>query len=301
MKKLTTTIILSGLLLAAQPVMAAIKVFSCEPEWKSLVEELGQDRVKVYSATTAFQDPHHIEARPSLIAKVRRAKLVICSGSELETGWLPVLLRQAGNANVLPGKPGYFEASSFVKRLEIPGKVDRSLGDVHASGNPHVHLDPRRIATIAKVLSQRLIALDPDGSTSYTKNYQTFATRWQAAIQGWQQQAKPLNAVGVVVHHKDWVYMFDWLNIKNVGALEPKPGLPTTVGHLVELKNQLKVTPAKMVIHTKYQNARAAKRFAQMASIPVVELPYTVGGDDNVKDLFSLFDVTIKKLLGALK
>lgn len=301
MKKLTTIILSFCLLFAAQQVMAAMNVFSCEPEWKSLVEELGQDRVKVYSATTAFQDPHHIEARPSLIAKVRSATLVVCSGAELETGWLPLLLRQAGNANVLPGKSGYFEASSFVKRLGVPDKVDRSMGDVHAGGNPHVHLDPRRIATIAKALSQRLINLDPEGSKEYVKNYETFTTRWLAAMQRWQQQAKPLNGVGVVVHHKDWVYMLDWLNIKLVGALEPKPGLPTTVGHLVDLKNRLKESPAKMVIHTRYQNARAAKRFAQMASIPIVELPYTVGGDANVKDLFSLFDITIKKLLGAAK
>lgn len=299
--KITTMLFSSCLLFIAQPAMAAMNVFSCEPEWKALVDELGQDRVNAFSATTAFQDPHHIEARPSLIAKVRRAGLVICSGSELEAGWLPLLLRQAGNANVLFGKSGNFEASSFVKRLDIPDKVDRSMGDVHAGGNPHVHLDPRRIATIAKALSQRLINLDPEGSKQYVKNYETFTKRWLAAMQNWQQQAKPLNGLGVIVHHKDWVYMFDWLNIKLIGALEPKPGLPTTVGHLVDLKNRLKETPAKMIIHTRYQNARAAKRFAQMASIPVVELPYTVGGDANAKDLFSLFDITIKKLLSAAK
>ena len=299
--KITTTLFISCLLFTAQPAMAAMNVFSCEPEWKSLVDELGLDRVNAYSATTAFQDPHHIEARPSLIAKVRRADLVICSGSELEAGWLPLLLRQAGNANVLPGKSGNFEASSFVKRLDIPSKVDRSMGDVHASGNPHVHLDPRRIATIAKALSQRLINIDPEGRQHYIENYNRFSSRWSAAMQIWQQQAKPLNGIGIVVHHKDWVYMFDWLNIKLIGALEPKPGLPTTVGHIVELKNRLKETPAKMVVHTQYQNARAAKRFAQMASIPVVELPYTVGGDAHAKDLFGLFDITIKILLGALK
>lgn len=301
MRKLTTTILLCFLMLATQSVLAAINVFSCEPEWKSLVEELGRDRVKAYSATTAFQDPHHIEARPSLIAKVRRADLVICSGAELETGWLPLLLRQAGNSNVLPGRKGYFEASSFVKRLDVPIAVNRSMGDVHVSGNPHVHLDPRRIATIAAALKDRLIEIDSDGSAIYKKNYKRFSTRWQTAIQRWQQQAKPLNGIGVVVHHKDWVYMFDWLNITLIDALEPNPGLPTTVGHLVELKNKLRTSPAIMVIHTQYQNSRAAKRFGKMASLPVINLPYTVGGDANAKDLFSLFDITINKLLSVVK
>ena len=285
------------------PVMAALNVFTCEPEWASLVNEIGGERVNTYSATTAYQDPHHIEARPSLISKVRRADLLICSGAELEVGWLPLLQRQAGNKKVLSHARGYFEAASMVELLDVytEGELNRSMGDVHATGNPHVHLDPRRIQIIAKALKTRLIELDPEGQSYYQEKLENFTQRWQKAIKQWQQQASKLKGTRIVVHHRDWVYLFDWLGIEIAGALEPKPGLPTTVGHLVSLKESLKAKPASMIVYTAYQNSRAAKRFSQMANIPAVELPYTVGGAEQVTDLFSLFDVTIKQLTGNIK
>jgi zinc/manganese transport system substrate-binding protein len=137
----------------ALPARAALNVFACEPEWAALAKEIGGQRVAVASATTAQQDPHHVEARPSLIAHMRRADLLVCTGAELETGWLPVLLARSGNAKVQPGKPGYFEAAAFVELLDVPTTVDRSHGDIHAAGNPHVHTDPRRLAIIAERLA----------------------------------------------------------------------------------------------------------------------------------------------------
>ena len=295
-------VLISMLMLAmATPVMAVLNVFACEPEWSSLASELGGERVKSYSATTAFQDPHHIEARPSLIAKVRRADLLICSGAELEVGWLPMLQRQAGNSNVLPGKPGYFEAAAMVQRLDIPVEIDRTMGDVHTSGNPHVHLDPSRLLIIAEALTTRLIEIDPNGLDVYQQHLNKFKQRWQQAMKQWRQQAEPLKGKRIVVHHRDWVYLFDWLGVEIAGALEPKPGLPTTAGHLVQLKQALAAKPAVMIVHTTYQNSRAAKRLSQMINIPAVELPYTVGGDENVKDLFDLFDVTINKMTSVLQ
>ena len=296
MKKLLLT---SIIFFAAMPAMAALNVFACEPEWASLADELGGERVKSYSATTAYQDPHHIEARPSLIAKVRRADLLICSGADLEVGWLPLLQRQASNAKVLPNSLGYFEASAVVERLDIPVKVDRSMGDVHAAGNPHVHLDPRRIQTIAKALQTRLIKIDPAGKDHYQQRYENFKHRWQKAINKWQQQANPLKGTRMVVHHRDWVYLFDWLGIEIAGALEPKPGLPTTLSHLTSLKKMLIEKPAKMIVHTSYQNPRGAKRLSELTGVPVVQLPYTVGGAEQVTDLFSLFDITLQKLMGS--
>src|SRR5437588_11111701 len=133
----------------ALPASAALNVFACEPEWAALAQELGGDKVSIYSATPARQDPHRIEARPSLIARIRGANLVVCSGSELEVGWLPLLLTQSGNDRIQPGSPGFLEASQFVIKLEVPRVVDRSLGDIHPAGNPHVHLDPRNIARVA--------------------------------------------------------------------------------------------------------------------------------------------------------
>ncbi len=301
MKKFISLFLTSIMLLVAIPATAALNVFACEPEWASLANELGGERVKTVSATTAYQDPHHIEARPSLIAKVRRADLLICSGADLEVGWLPLLQRQASNARVLPNTPGYFEASAMVERLDIPVKIDRSMGDIHAAGNPHVHLDPRRIQTIAKALQVRLVELDPAGKEYYQQRFVKFNQRWQQAMNKWQQQASQLKGTRIVVHHRDWVYLFDWLGIEIAGALEPKPGLPTTAFHLVSLKQTLKAKPAKMIVHTTYQNPRGAKRLSQLTGIPVVQLPYTVGGAEHVKDLFSLFDVTIQRLTGVNK
>lgn len=300
MKKYFFTLYGLLLLTVTSPAMATLNIFACEPEWASLSNEIGGERINSFSATSAFQDPHHIQARPSLIAKVRRADLVICSGSELEAGWLPVLLRRSGNAKVAPGKPGYFEATEMVERLGTHTTVDRSMGDVHAAGNPHIHLDPRRIQIIANQLSTRLSELDPDGEVYYQQRLDDFTARWQQSIKQWQQQASILKGSRIVVHHKDWLYLFDWLGIELAGALEPKPGLPTTAGHLVSLKQSLKNQPATMIIYTAYQSPRAAVRLAKMTGIPAVQLPYTVGGDEQVTDLFSLFDITIKKITGNL-
>lgn len=300
MKILMNFILMSTLMLLSNISVAALNVFACEPEWASLTKELGGERVKTYSATTAFQDPHHIEARPSLIAKLRRADLLVCSGAELEAGWLPLLQRQASNKNVLPGAAGYFEAAAMVERLDVHTeiKLDRSMGDIHVSGNPHVHLDPRRVQKIARALKTRLSEIDPTGSNYYQQRLDSFSQRWQQAMKRWQQQASGLKGARIVVHHRDWVYLFNWLGINIAGELEPKPGLPTTVGHLVSLKKTLKLKPATMVIYTSYQNSQAAKRFSKMVNIPAVELPYTVGGAKGVYDLFGLFDVTIKRLVG---
>lgn len=277
--------------------VAALSVFACEPEWASLTQTLGGDRVKVVSATTAHQDPHRIEARPSLIAKVRRADLLVCSGAELEIGWLPMLQRQAGNRKVLPGQPGYFEAADQVERLGIPDSVDRSMGDMHASGNPHVHLDPRRLLTIAIALSERLSSLDPSNSGYFRQRFEDFSQRWKQALLGWTLRAKPLMGARMVVHHQDWEYFFDWLGINKVGSLEPKPGLPASSGHIAKLKKRLQQAPALAIIYTHYQNSKAANRLSQLTGIPAVELPYTVGGAKEVDDLFALFEVTLNRLL----
>jgi zinc/manganese transport system substrate-binding protein len=276
---------------------ADLNVFACEPEWASLVKELGGDRVKVVSATTAHQDPHRIEARPSLIAKVRRADLLVCSGAELEIGWLPMLQRQAANPKVMPGREGHFEAAEQIERLDVPKEIDRSMGDVHASGNPHVHLDPRRLRQIAEALQVRMAQLDPQNGEYYAANYQAFDQKMVEAIERWSRQAEPLNGKRFVVHHQDWVYMFDWLGMLKAGSLEPKPGLPTSAGHLAGLRKSLKEMPAEAIIYTHYQNPKAANRLSKLSGIPAVELPYTVGGADGVDDLFDLFDLTLTRLL----
>ena len=223
---------------------AALNVFACEPEWAALAQELGGDRLEIYSATTAQQDPHHIQARPSLIARTRKADLLVCTGAELEVGWLPLLLRRAGNARIQPGQPGHFLAADYVDMLEVPEKLDRSLGDIHASGNPHIHTDPRNIRRIAGRLSQRLQALDPDHADSYQQRYMTFEAGWQDSIRQWNERARPVKHANIVVHHDFWSYLIDWLGLSRIATLEPVPGVSPSTRHLAEVKQRLQQQPA---------------------------------------------------------
>ncbi len=294
---------LIGLALAAAslPSHAGINVLACEPEWEALTIELGGDKVKVSSATNALQDPHRIEARPGLIARTRNADLLVCTGLELESGWLPVLVQQSGNAKIGYGQPGYLEIGALVPRLDVPAKVDRSEGDVHASGNPHIQQDPRNIALAAVALSKRLAQLDPSNAAYYRARQQDFANRWTAAMRKWEQQAAPLRGVAVVEHHKNMEYLMGWLGLHAVGMLESKPGVEPSAAHLGELLGVLQRQPAKMVLRAAYQDGRASAWLHERAHIPAVVLPFTVGGDDKAKDLFSLFDLTVQRLLEAAK
>jgi zinc/manganese transport system substrate-binding protein len=279
---------------------AALNVFACEPEWGALVREIGGASVKVYTATTALQDPHRIEARPSLIAQMRRADLVVCSGADLEAGWLPLLLREAGNARVQPGRPGYFEATRFVMLLEKPATLDRAQGDVHAAGNPHIHTDPRNIARVGAALAARMSELDPAGASAYQVQWQAFSARWNAAIAGWQARAAPLKNLPVVVHHKSFSYLLAWLGMVEVATLEPRPGIEPSAAHLGRIAAQLQTTPARAVLRAAYHSPRPADWLAQRSGIPALALPYTVGGNARAGDLFGLFDDTLDQLLKAV-
>ncbi|HJV03376.1 MAG TPA: zinc ABC transporter substrate-binding protein [Burkholderiaceae bacterium] len=283
------------------PSHAAVNVLACEPEWEALTSELGGDKVKVSSATNALQDPHRIEARPSLIARTRNANLLVCTGLELEVGWLPVLIQQSGNGKIAAGQPGNFEAGAYVPRLDVPGKVDRSEGDVHAAGNPHIQQNPHNVALVAVALAKRLAELDPANAAYYQARQKDFAARWDAAMQKWEKQAAPLKGVAVVEHHKNMEYLMNWLGLRQVGTLEPKPGVEPSAAHLSGLLTQLQRQPARMVLRAAYQDGRASQWLSEHAKIPAVVLPFTVGGDERAKDLFSLFDDTVQRLLDANK
>jgi len=285
-----------ALVLATQA-SAALNVFATLPEWGALAEELGGDNVKVYVATNALQDAHHVEAKPSLIARARSADLVIATGAELEIGWLLLVTQQAGNPAIQPGKPGYFEAAPYVTLLEKPTRLDRAEGDVHPGGNPHIQTDPRNIAKVAAPLAARLAELDPANAAYYRGRHQAFAERWAAAIAKWEKDAAPLKGTPIVVQHKAFTYLEDWLGLKEIAALEPKPGIEPTTAHLSEVIALLQRQPAKMVLRAAYQNGRASEWIAERAKISVVVLPFTVGGDEQAKDLYGLFDDTIARLL----
>jgi zinc/manganese transport system substrate-binding protein len=297
--KLFAALVAAPLAVLALPAHAALRVFACEPEWAALAAELGGPLVDVASATTALQDPHQIQAKPSLIARMRNADLVVCTGAELEIGWLPVLLQQSGNAKVQPGQPGNFAAADFVRKLEVPTQLDRAQGDVHAAGNPHIQTDPRNIAAVANALGARLQQVDPAHAAEYAKRQADFAARWQQAIARWSAQAQPLKGVNVVSQHKAFVYLYDWLGMKEVAVLEPKPGVEPTVAHLQAVLATLKSTPARMVLYSAYLDPKPSEWLAQNAHIQAVKVPFTVGGTDRAKDLFGLFDDTISRLLSA--
>jgi zinc/manganese transport system substrate-binding protein len=276
---------------------AELNVFATVPEWGALAQELGGDKVKVYVATNALQDPHHVEARPSLIAQARRADLVVATGAELEIGWLPLILQQAGNPKVQPGRDGYFEATPYVALLGKPARLDRSEGDVHPQGDPHIQTDARNIAKVAAPLAARMAELDPPNAPTYQARLKSFTERWTAAVARWEREAAPLKGAAVVVQHKAFTYLIDWLGMKEVAALEPKPGLEPTTAHLASVLETLQKTPAKMVLRAAYQSDRASQWIAERAKIKAVELPFTVGGTDGAKDLFGLYDDTIQRLV----
>lgn len=276
---------------------AAVNVFACEPEWKYLVEAIGGMHVKAYSATNAFQDPHHIEARPSLIAKTRRADLLICTGAELEIGWLPLLLRQSSNAKIQEDKPGYFLAASQVERLEVPAKLDRSLGDVHASGNPHVHWDPYRVSKIATALSKRLQTIDPKNAASYQQKHAQFQNSWKVAIKRWEQQARGLRGKKVVVYHKNWSYLLNWLNINEVADLEPKVGIPPTSKHLAKVLKDSRSLKPNFILMANYQSDKGAKWLKNKTNMPLMKLPFTVGGSKQANSLETLYDEVLTALV----
>lgn len=300
MRKFLIGAALSALALSS-PAHANLNVFACEPEWGALSHEIGGDKVSIYTATTGAQDPHQIQARPSLIAKARTADITVCDGAELEIGWLPMILQQAGNGKIAVGQAGAFDATSYVRLLEQPSRLDRAEGDIHAAGNPHIQTDPRMIPPIAKALAARFSQLDGANAAYYAGRLEDFDKRWSAALAKWTAQAAPLKGVNIAVQHHAWIYMENWLGLHEVVPLEPKPGVPPSSGYLAEVLQKLQATPAKFTIRAAYEDDRPSAFISEHANIPAVTLPFTVGGTDGAKDLFSLYDDTINRLLAGLK
>ena len=298
--RVTLPVAFAAFLAAVLPAQAELEVFACEPEWAALANELGGELVATESATTAQQDPHYIQARPSLIARVRRADLIICTGADLEAGWLPLLLRQGGNARVQPGQPGFFSASEYVEMLDKPVSVDRSLGDIHPYGNPHVQTDPRNIGLVAEALSARLAQLDPDNAASYRMRLDDFSRRWQAAVERWNAMIAPLAGTKVITHHKGWVYLERWAGLVEFANLEAIPGVPPSARHLAELLDEIADQQIALIIRSVYEDSRASEWLSGRTGITEVALPHTVGSVAGADDLFGLFDVIVQTLTEAV-
>ncbi len=268
---------------------SALEVFACEPEWASLVSELAGDDANVTVATTAFQDPHRLQAKPSLIAAIRKADLVVCTGADLEIGWLPLLLRRGGN-------PEIFMASDFVRKLEVPQVISRSQGDIHPQGNPHVHLDPRNIRRVAAALAEQLAEMDAKNAVAYNTRLADFQERWSDALATWDQRAMSLAGLEIASHHRSFSYLANWLGLDIVATIESKPGIPPSGAQLASLLESLSDNPPVVVIRTPYENEKPSLWLSERLSLPAIQLPYTISGNAAVTDLFTLFEETLRIL-----
>jgi len=283
-------------LFVAQPAHAVLNILACEPEWAALATEIGGEHIKVSSATTAMQDPHHIQARPSLIAKARRADMIICSGAGLEVGWLPVLLQKSANPKIQQGKPGHFVATDHV---ELLGKVSDDPKNIHAQGNPHVHFDPQRLLDIVAALADAMTQIDSAHASDYQINLQAFNDSWNESVPIWQSELAKISGSSVVVHHDSWIYLLQWANVKQVATLEPKHGVPPSPGHLADLLKQLETQPVNMIIRSGYEDERPSEWLSEKSGIPVVSIPFSVTEYQTKGNLKRWMDKVIRQLVGG--
>lgn len=295
--KTTRLLVAAALGAVAISAQADLRVLACEPEWGQLASEIGGDRVTVKTASAAGQDAHHIQARPSLLAQVRKADMVLCNGAGLEAGWLPVLLNRGGNPAVRQA-PGLFLAAEQVNRLEIPTTLDRADGDVHAMGNPHVHLDPRRMVILSQQLAERFATLDPDNASQYQQQQQAWQADFEPRIEAWEKQAASLQGSNVITYHRSWIYLLDWLGMHRVAELEPKPGLPPTPGHLAQLVKTVAQQQVDLILYRPINGDEAASWLASRSQACAVLLPLSPGEEDT-DTLASLYDRLVERLVAA--
>jgi zinc/manganese transport system substrate-binding protein len=286
-------------LIACLPAHASLQVFACEPEWAALTRAVAGDRAEVHTAIAPDQDAHQVQARPSLISRVRSADLVICTGAGLEAGWLPLLLDRARNPAVRQ-PPGLFLATNQVTLKEVPETVDRSDGDIHAAGNPHVHLDPERMASIARALGARLARLDEKHARQYETHAESLAGELETLASELREQGRTLRGQAVVVHHRDWRYLLDWLGLSRAAELEPQPGVPPTPGHLGSLVDRVAERDAQLILYRKVNGDRAARWLAKRTPACAVELPYTVG-EQGTSDLSGFYQQLVNQLVQSLE
>lgn len=291
---------LAGLMLGSVPAHA-LSVFACEPEWAALVRTLAPD-AQVHTATHELQDPHHIEARPSLIAALRRADLAVCTGASLESGWLPMLQQRAGNPRVQDDQPGMFHATDHVALIDQRPPGGPFDGDVHAEGNPHVHLDPHRVLDVAQALAERLQQIEPQRSADVAQRLRVFESGWKERIARWERRAAGLKGRTVAGQHTTFAYLWGWLGVRQVIDLEPKPGMAPSSGHLNRMLMQGRAQlPAAVVVAT-YQDSRPAAWLAGQLGpqVPLLKLPATVTSSGQAATLEGLFDQLVNQLADAL-
>ncbi|MEQ9545635.1 MAG: zinc ABC transporter substrate-binding protein [Marinobacter sp.] len=291
-KRLVLTLLLG---LASLPAQASLTVFACEPEWADLAGILVPD-ARITVATSAYQDPHYIEARPSLIAAMRNADIAICTGASLEAGWLPSLLRKAANRDIQPDRPGLFFAADQVPLHQPHDHVDRSMGDVHPEGNPHIQLDPDALPRIAEALAERLAAIAPEQAVDIQRRLLQWKVRWNLSKAEWRDKARDLKGMTVGVQHSGFHYLLRWLGVEVAFDLEPKPGLPPSASHLNTVLKDPGLSDASAIVVALYQDDRPANWLAERTDLPVLVLPGTVTGKEPANSLESLLSQLVNQL-----
>ncbi len=282
-------------------VHAKLQVVATIPDLASLAESVGGEWVEVKSLARGSQDPHYLEPKPSYAVLLNRADLLIQVGLELEAGWLPVLLTQARNPKIQPGQPGWLNASEGISILEIPtGKIDRSMGDIHPSGNPHYWMRPQNGLIIASHIARRLSELDPAHAADFQKNYSELEWRLKEKIAAWEGQLSAFKSKKIITHHKSFSYFVDWANLTVAGLIEPKPGIPPSPGHILALIKLIQSENIPLIITENYYEPKPARELAAKTGAKYLILPTSVGGDPSVRSYEELFEVLIQKLSEVL-
>jgi len=290
-----------GLTTARESAARNLNVMASTEDLASLAREVGGQHAQVDSIARGYQDPHYVEAKPSFLLKLQKADLLVVVGLDLEIGWLPPLITQSRNSKLQPGAVGYLDASSAAAVVDKPtGAVSRAMGDVHPLGNPHYWLDPQNGRGIAKAISDKLSALDPEDAAYFTQRYQDFDRRLQDAEKRWQQEMASLKGTQVITYHNSWPNFANRFGIQVAGFVEPKPGIPPTPAHTLELINQMKRDQIKLIWVEPYFDLKTPNSIAQQTGGKVVVMLPSVGGVPEVKDYIQLFDYDIRLLKAAL-
>jgi zinc/manganese transport system substrate-binding protein len=277
-----------------------LKIMTATTDLAALAQEVGGDKVDVESIARGYQDPHFVEAKPSFLLKLRKADLLIVVGLELEIGWLPPLITQSSNPNIQVSAGGYLDASRFAKILEIPsGQVTRAEGDVHPQGNPHYWLDPDNGLRVAKGIADKLSEMRPNDAAYFAGRYSSFEQHLKQADEQWKAQMKPYAGRKIVTYHRSWPNFADHFGLNVVGYVEPRPGIPPSPSHTVELIGQMKRDNVKIIVVEPYFDLKTPNSVARETGGQVVVLMPSVGGEKEITDYFKLFDYDIAKLKQA--
>ncbi len=261
-----------------------------------IAQRIGKDRVEVVSLARGDYDPHVIIPKPSYIAKLRNADLLIINGAQLEIGWLPQIIRQANNGSVQPGERGFLDLSMHVHLIDVPTSVSRAMGDVHPEGNPHFFLDPDNAPIIAKAIAEKLSELDPDNQTFYETNDNEFETMWKEKMKGWEEKLKPLKGEKVVEYHRIFDYFLIHFGFKLVGTVEPLPGIPPTTKHIADVEELIKRERVKYILQDVYNPQDASQYLAKRLNIKLIVMPHDVGSVKEADNVVSVFDEIVRRL-----